>query len=110
MDDFIEAHPMATADMLGEVMRESELSGALNSIELSLDRLYQNINTCACEMARKNIMITSALLKVNIDTLSDSNGPPLLAHASGEAVTLFKCTPVKAQIRHNEKRCCCPFG
>ena len=45
-----------------EILIESELRGALNSIELSLDHLYQNLNERACQMARTDIMMSQALL------------------------------------------------
>ena len=52
-----------------EILLESELRGALNSIELSLDHPYENLNQRACEMARKDIRMTSALLRANLETL-----------------------------------------
>ena len=50
--------------------------------------------------------MTSALLRVNLETLYDDEGLPLFSHIAGEAITLFKCKPVEVQIRHNEKHCC----
>ena len=63
--------------MIGEVLLESELRGALNSIELSLDKIYQKLNYRACEMARKDIMLTSSLLRENLETIYDNEGRPL---------------------------------
>ena len=92
--------------MIGEVLLESELRGALNSIELSLDKIYQKLNYRACEMARKDIMLTSSLLRENLETIYDNEGRPLFAHIAGEAITFFKCKAVQVQVRHNEARCC----
>ena len=39
-EKFLRAEHLKTKDMLEEVLLESELRGALNSIELSLDHLY----------------------------------------------------------------------
>ena len=111
-EESLQAKHMETEDMLVEVLLESELRGALNSMELSLDRLYQNLNHRACEMARKDIMMTSALLRAKLGTLYDDKGLPLFSHVAGEAITLFKCNPVEVLIRHNKKRCCAeiPIG
>ena len=68
-EKFLRAEHMKTEDMLEEVLLESELRGALNSIKLSLDHLYQSLK---CEMARKDIMMTSALLRANFETLFDN--------------------------------------
>ena len=105
-EEFLQAKHMETEEMLEEVLLESELRGALNSIKLSLDSLYQNLNHRACEMAKKDIMMTSSLLRANLETLYDEEGLPLFSHVAGEAITLFKCRPVEVQIRHNEARCC----
>ena len=51
-------------------------------------------------------MMTAALVKANIETLSDTDGRPLLAHTEGEAVPLFKCAPDPVQVRHSEDKCC----
>ena len=52
-EKFLHAKHLETKDMEDEILLESELRGALNSIELSLDHIYQNLNQRACEMARK---------------------------------------------------------
>ena len=41
---FLHAKHLDTRDMEEEILLESELRGALNSIELLLDHLYQNLN------------------------------------------------------------------
>ena len=78
-DNYIEATYMKTEDMLEEVMREADVWAALNTIELSLDKLYKNLNMRMCEMSRTDINITSALL----NTLYDDQGAPLLVHVNG---------------------------
>ena len=83
-------------------MFESELRGAMNSIELAVDRMYQDINHRACEMARTDIMISQALLRANLEILHDRKGRTLVSHVQGEAVMLYRCKPVEVEIRHNE--------
>ena len=43
-------------EMEEEIMFESELRGAMNTIELSVDKMYKDINYCAREMARQDII------------------------------------------------------
>ena len=106
LDEYIKAPHMETQAMLEEVMHEEDVRAALNMIELSLDRLYKNINMRMCELSRIDISITSALLRSGINTLYDERGAPLLVHVNGEMATLFRCTAILAQIRHDEGKCC----
>ena len=78
----------------------------MNSIELSIDKLYQNINERACQMARTDIIVSQALLKANLKVLHDRKGRTLVSHVAGEAVILYRCKPVEVKIRHDEKKCC----
>ena len=87
-------------------MFESELRGAMNSIELAIDRMYQDINHRACEMVRTDIMISQALFRANLEILHDRKGRALVSHVQGEAVMLYRCKPIEVKLRHNEERYC----
>ena len=78
----------------------------MNSIELAIDRLYQNINERACQMARTDIMVSQALLWANLEILHDRKGRTLVSHIAGEAVILYRCKLVEVKIRHDERKCC----
>ena len=56
-EEFLNNKHLEISDMEEEILFESELRGAMNSIELSIDRLYQNIKERACQMARTDIRI-----------------------------------------------------
>ena len=71
-------------------MFEPELRGAMNSIELTVDKMYQDINYRVCEMARQDIMISQALLRANLEIIHDRKGRTLVPHVQGEAVMLYK--------------------
>ena len=43
-EEFLNNKRLELANMEEEILFESELRGAMNSIELAIDRLYQNIN------------------------------------------------------------------
>ena len=73
-EEFLNNKHMKMSEMEEEILFESELRGAMNSVELSIDRLYQNINERACQMARTDIMISQALLKENLEVFHDRKG------------------------------------
>ena len=105
-EEFLDNKHLELADMEEEILFESELQGAMNSIELAIDRLYQNINQRACQMARTDIMISQALLRANLEILHDRKGRTLVSHVAGEAIILYRCKPVEVKIRHDERKCC----
>ena len=105
-DDFLDNKHQKVSDMEEEILIESELRGALNTIELSIDNLYQNLNERACQMARTDIMMSQALLKANLEVLHDRKGRTFFSHVAGKAVILYRCKPVEVKIRHDEKKCC----
>ena len=57
-----------------EIIFESELRDTMNSIELSVDKMYKDINYHACEMARQDIMTSQALLRANLEVIPDRKG------------------------------------
>ena len=76
-EEFLNTKHLKVSDMEEEILIESELRGALNSIEFLLDNLYQNLNERACQMTRKDIMMSQALLKANLEILHDRKGRTL---------------------------------
>ena len=47
-EEFLNNKHLELAEMEEEIMFESELRGAMNSIELAVDRMYQDINYRTC--------------------------------------------------------------
>ena len=105
-EDFLNNKQLEISDMEEEILFESDLRGAMNTIELSIDRLYQNINERACQMARTDIMISQALLKANLEVLHDRKGRTLVSLVAGEEVILYRCKPIEVKIQHDERKCC----
>ena len=89
-----------------EIMIKSEIRGAINSIELSVDNLYKDINFRACEIARQDIITSQAFMKANLEVIRDRKGKTLSSHVQGEAVMFYRCKPNEVKIRHDEKQCC----
>ena len=78
----------------------------MNSVKLSTDEMYMDINFRACELARQNIITAQALLKENLEVVRDRKGRTLSTHVQGEAVMLYKCQPTMVKVRHDEQQCC----
>ena len=105
-EEFLNNKHLELAKMEEEILFESELRGAMNSIELAIDRMYQDINQRVCQMARTDIMISQTLPLANLEILHERKGRTLVSHVTGETVILYGCKPVEVKIHHDEKRCC----
>ena len=73
------------------VIFEAELRGAMNSLKLSTDELYKDINFRICEVQRQQIIISQEMLRENMEILKDNKGRTLHGHVTGEAVIIHKC-------------------
>ena len=73
------------------LLLEAEIHGTMNSIELSMDMLYQDINFRICQAQRQQMITSQALLKQNLETLRDEKGRTLSGHVAGEAAIIHKC-------------------
>ena len=67
-EDFLNNKHLRVEEMEEEIMLESEIRG-MNSIELSWDNMYKDINFRACEMARQDIITSQALMKANLELI-----------------------------------------
>ena len=82
------------------------MRGALNSLELSTDSLYKDINYRICLLQRQQILTTQSMLQQQMETLRDEKGRTLYSHTSGEVVEVHKCKKVLVKPRLNEEKCC----
>ena len=78
----------------------------MNSIELSTDMLYRDINLRICEAQRQLIITSQALMRQNLEYLRDDKGRTLARHVAGEAAMIHKCGISMVKIREGETRCC----
>ena len=105
-EGFLNNKRLKLVEMEDDILFEAELRGAMNSVELSTDELYMDINFRVCELAGQNIITSQALLKENMEVFRDRKGRTLSTHVQGEAVTLYKCQVTMVRVRRNEQRCC----
>ena len=87
-EGFLDNKGLSLVEMEDDIIFEAEIRGAMNSVELSTDEMYIDINFRACELARQNSITAQALLKENLEVVRDRKGRPHSAHVQGEAVML----------------------
>ena len=88
------------------LLLEAEIRGTMNSIELSTDMLYQDINLRICQAQRQQIITSQALMKQNLENLRDEKGRTLSSHVAGEAAIIQKCGLRMVKPRRGETKCC----
>ena len=105
-EQFLENEKLKLMEFEEGVIFEAELRGAMNSLELSTDELYKDINFRICDIQRQQIITSQAMLRENMEILKDNKGRTLYGHVTGEAVIIHKCGTKMVKPRRNEKRCC----
>ena len=88
-EGFLDNKHLRLVEMEDDILFESEIRGAMNSIEFSVDNMYMEINFRACELARQNIITSQALLRANLEVIGDIKGRALIPNVEGEAVMLY---------------------
>ena len=90
-EKFLDNKKLQISEYTTDVIYEAELRGALNSLELSTDALYKDINYRICELQRQQILTSQAMLQQQMEVLRDKKGRNLYSHTSGEIVEVHKC-------------------
>ena len=101
-EPFLENKKLRAMEFDEGLLLEAEIRGTMNSIELSTDMLYQDINLCICEAQRQQIITSQALMKQNLENLRDDKG----SYIAGEAAMIHKCGLRMVKPRRGETRCC----
>ena len=105
-EPFLENEKLKTMELDDGLLLEAEIRGTMNSIELSTDMLYQDINLRICQAQRQQIIISQALMKQNLENLRDEKGRTLSSHVAGEAAIIQKCGLRMVKPRRGETKCC----
>ena len=104
-EQFLENKKLTAMEYEEGTIYEAELRGAMNSLELSTNQLYMDINYRICKIQRQQIIASQMLLRENMEMLKDEKERTLYGHANGEAVTIHKCGMKLVKPRRDEKRC-----
>ena len=65
-EPFLENNRLKAMETDESLLLEAEIRGTINSIELSTDMLYKDINMRICEVQRQLIITSQALMKRNL--------------------------------------------
>ena len=105
-EEFLNNPKVKISEYTDNTVYEAELRGALNSLELSTDALYRDINYRICQLQRQQIIASQAMLQQQMEVLKDTKGRTLYSHTSGEIAEVHKCKRVLVKPRMNEEKCC----
>ena len=89
-EEFLDNKKLQISEYTDNTIYEAELRGALNSLELSTDALYRDINFRICQLQRQQIITSQAMLQQQMEVLRDRKGRTLYSHTSGEIVEVHK--------------------
>ena len=105
-EPFLENRKLRAMETDESLLLEAEIRGTMNSIELSTDMLYKDINMRICEAQRQLIITSQSLMKQNLEYLRDDKGRTLASHVAGEAAMIHSCVTRMVKLRRGEARCC----
>ena len=105
-EPFLENKKLSTMENDENMMLEAEIRGTMNSIELSTDVIYMDINMRICEAQRQQIIHSQALLRRNMELMRDNNGRTLSSYTAGEVAMIQRCKSEEVKIREGETKCC----
>merc|ERR1711893_71028 len=105
-EEYLVNQKIAISEYNTDVIYEAELRAALNSLELSTDNLYRNINYRICLLQRQQILTTQSMLQHQLETVRDEKGHTLYSHTSGEVAEIHKCKKIVVKARLNDEKCC----
>ena len=83
-EEYLENRKLAISDYNKDTIYEAELRAALNSLELSTDNLYMDIDHRICLLQRQQILLMQAMLLNQLEVLRDKEGNTLYSHAAGK--------------------------
>merc|ERR1711872_611689 len=105
-EEYLENKKLKIEEFNKDVVYSAELRAALNSVELSTDSLYTDINLRICLLQRQQILLMQAMLSNQMEVLQDENGDTVFTHAAGEVSKIRKCKKTVVKIRKEDEKCC----
>jgi len=105
-EGFLENEKVKINEVNQETMHAAEIRSALNSVELSQDGIYQDINFRMCLLQRQQVMIMQSMLLNQMEILKDGNDDTVFSHTAGEISKVRQCKKVGVKIRKGDGKCC----
>ena len=105
-EGFLENEKVRINEVNQETIHAAEVRSALNSVELSQDSIYQDINFRMCKMQRQQILIMQTMLSNQMEILKDGNDDTVFTHTAGEISKVRQCKKVGVKVRKGDDKCC----
>merc|ERR1711893_475559 len=105
-EEYLENKKLKIAEFDQDVIYSAEIRAALNSVELSTNSLYTDINFRICLLQRQQILLMQTMLSNQMEVLQDENGDTAFTHAAGEVSKSRKCKKTLVKIRKGDEKCC----
>ena len=98
-EGYLKNQKLAVSEYNKDTIYEAELRAALNSLELSTDNLYMDINHRICLLQRQQILLMQTMLLNQLKIMRDEKGNTLYSHSAGEVAKVHKCKKIMAKVR-----------
>merc|ERR1712198_67789 len=105
-EQYLENKKLKIDEFNSDVIYEAEIRAALNSVELSTNALYTDINYRICLLQRQQILLMQTMLSNQMELLQDENGDTVFSHSAGEVSKIRKCPKTVVKIRKGDEKCC----
>merc|ERR1712198_424071 len=83
-EGYLENEKLKINEFDQEIIHMAEIRAALNSVELSQNALYTDINYRICIIQRQQILLMQTMLSNQMELLQDENGDTVFSHSAGE--------------------------
>merc|ERR1711873_27816 len=104
-EEYLENKKLQVSEYDRDVLYKAELRAALNSVELSTDLLYMDINNRICLLQRQQILLMQAMVSNQMEILRDEEGNTVYSHSAGEVAKVHKCKKILAKARAGDEKC-----
>ena len=98
-EGFLENEKLRINEVDKEIVHAAEVRSALNSVELSQDSIYQDINYRMCILQRQQVLLMQSMLSNQMELLTDGNGDTVYSHSAGEI------SKVRQAMKKSKKDC-----
>merc|ERR1711872_700690 len=105
-EGFLENEKLKINEVNQEIIHAAEIRSALNSVELSQDAIYQDINYRMCILQRQQVLLMQTMLSNQMELLRDENGDTVFSYSAGEVSKVRQCKKIGVKIRKGDEKCC----
>merc|ERR1711873_154486 len=105
-EGFLENEKVKINEVNQETIHAAEVRSALNSVELSQDAIYLDINFRMCILQRQQVLLMQSMLSNQMELLKDGNGDTVFSHTAGEISKVRQCKKVGVKVRRVDDECC----